>query len=536
MLAAGWVLVAVGADQVRRGRRRRFGTLLALAGCTWMMGDWANPAIDVPIAFTIGLALGSLPPAIIVHALLVFDRGRLVASDGLLVGLGYLIFGGLMGLVPTLTFDSAALGCAFCPDVVMAVAPAARISDWSVALGMVGGVGWTATVVVWLMVRLRTSSPAGRWLRAPVMGPGAAYLLAVGLELWRSMGTTLSTDATAQALRLVQATLLIALAIGVALEAVRARWSRDRVARVVTDLRRSPPPGGLRDALANIMDDSDLRIAYPIGDGRHADARGRDIVLNEDPPAGRQLTPIIREGAVVAILDHRIEVLDTPATIDDVVRAARLGLEHERLQAATRAQLADLSAARKRIVATADDERKRLERDLHDGAQQHLIALSVRLRLLADEAAGHDRETLDIVDAARLEIGLAIEELREVAHGIYPSILADEGLAAAVEGLSEATGVLVSPGGLDFDRLDPNVEAAAYAVVAGVSAAATGPVRVAGERSGDDLVLTVSAHAVPADVIEELADRVGAIDGRLDVELDKARDGLSLRAVMPCGS
>ena len=289
VLVAGWSLVAVGLDQVRRGRRRSFGTLLVIAGIDWLLWDWAGPVIGSSIPFTIGVAVGLLTPAIVVHALLVFDRGRLAGVDRLVTGLGYLIFGGLLGLVPTLTFDATAAGCGLCPDVALAVAPSAAVGAWSITIGIVLAVPWAVATVVLLGVRLLHASTAGRWLKAPVLGPGAVYIAAVGLEVGRSVGaSTLATDGTAQSLRLVQAAALVALALGVAFEAVRARWSRDRVARLVTDLRQSPPPGGLRDALAATLDDPDLRIAYPIGAGRHADAAGHEVAVDEAAPAGSE--------------------------------------------------------------------------------------------------------------------------------------------------------------------------------------------------------------------------------------------------------
>src|SRR4029079_2020962 len=120
------------------------------------------------------------------------------------------------------------------------------------------------------------------------------------------------------------------------------------------------------------------------------------------------------------------DVLEQPDTVDEVVRAARLGLEHERLQAETRAQLADLTAARKRIVAAATDERQRLERNLHDGAQQRLIAISIGLRLLSGEGTRMSERSSALVGEATRQLARAIDELRDVAHGIYPSVLADE--------------------------------------------------------------------------------------------------------------
>jgi signal transduction histidine kinase len=289
----------------------------------------------------------------------------------------------------------------------------------------------------------------------------------------------------------------------------------------------------LREALARTLRDPELQIAYPVDDGQ-VDAAGEEI-LGGDVGAGRARTPIVRDGEVVATLDHRADVLDATATIDEVVRAARLGLEHERLEASSRSQLAAITAARKRIVATADDERRRLERDLHDGAQQHLIAIAIRLRLLAGQVEGNER-AVAALSAAAQEIGLAIDDLRDVAHGIYPSILADEGLAAALEGLAEGAAVPLVVDGVPPGRLVPAVEAAAYAVVAEALAGSRSSVRVDGRRESDDLVLTVVADVLPDDILVDLSDRIGAADGRFDVRPEPESNRLVLTVVLPCAS
>ena len=536
VLAAGASLVFVGLEQLRRAGRERFGALLTAAGVTWLIADWANPAVGDAFLFSIGLLTGWLFPAVVVHALLSSraGRGRLNAVERAVVAVGYVVFGGLLGLVQAITFDSASMGCALCPPTPLAVAPSTSIATGAVAVG--GGLAaiWAIAAVAVLISGVTRATPAARRLRLPIVVPGTAFIVTVGLELGRAAGrSTIPKDALAHGLRLLEAAFLVATVGGVALEWVDARRSRQRIARVVAELRSAPGTGGLREALARTLRDPELQIAYPVDD-RQVDAAGREI-LGGDVEAGRARTPIVRDGEVVATLDHRADVLDARATIDEVVRAARLGLEHERLQASIRSQLAAITAARKRIVATADDERRRLERDLHDGAQQHLIAISIRLRLLAGQVEGNQR-AVGALSAAAQEIGLAIDDLRDVAHGIYPSILADEGLAAALEGLAEAATVPLLVDGVPSGRLLPAVEAAAYAVVAESLAGSRSSVRVDGRRESDDLVLTVVADVLPDDVLVDLSDRIGAADGRFDVRPEPESNRLVLTAVLPCAS
>jgi signal transduction histidine kinase len=536
-LAAGWILVATGIDQIRRGRRRQFGALLALTGIAWLATEWANPAIGSALAFTIGLVARWLYPAIMLHALIAFDRGRYGAVDRALIVAGYSICGGLLGLVPAATFDAQAIHCGFCPSDVIAIFPSAGIAAGSMALGIVAGASWAVIAAATITMRLARRSPAARRLHGAVAGPVVLFLVVLGIELGRVAGrSVLPTDEAALLLRLIEAGLLVAVAIGVMAEPLRARWSRNRVARVVADLGQSPAIGGLRDALATTLSDPELRIGYLVGPDRYVDASGNDIDLSRTTATDRGVTPIVRDGVIAAVLEHRADVLDMPATIDEVVRAARLGLEHERLQATTRAQLADIAAARKRIVAAADEERRRLERDLHDGAQQHLIAISIRLRVLADDVSDADGDALARLAEAGRELAIAIDELREVAHGIFPSILADEGLVAAVEGLAEGASVPVSIDSFEADGLDQVVEAAAYTVVAEVVGIAREPVRLTGAVVEGVFRLRLSANDIPEELIVELGDRVGAVDGRLVVGRDSTDGRLVLNVDLPCAS
>ena len=320
----------------------------------------------------------------------------------------------------------------------------------------------------------------------------------------------------------------MALAAAVAWGLLRTRRTRSSLARLVVELGESATAGGLRDGLADALADPDLEIAYPVGEGRYADVRGR--VVDPAPLDGRTATPLVRDGRPVALLLHRADLLDSAEPIEEVASAARLALENERLQAEARAQLEDLRSSRARIVEAGDAERRRLERDLHDGAQQRLVGLSLALRLLRSRlGSDQDGELAARLDEAEAELGKAIAELRELAYGIHPAVLSDEGLAAAVEALAEDAPVRIA--GLPEERFSPAVETAAYLVVA--EAVKTGAVRVSAGRLDGALVVDVEAETEPEGLLE-LEDRVGALDGRFGVE--RAADGgVRIRAEIPCG-
>jgi signal transduction histidine kinase len=249
----------------------------------------------------------------------------------------------------------------------------------------------------------------------------------------------------------------------------------------------------------------------------------------------------------VAVLIHRPGLLDDLELVEEVVAAARMALENERLQAEVRAQLENLRASRARIVATGDAERRRLERDLHDGAQQRLVGLSLALRLARTKLGpAPDPNLVSRIDQAGEEIRAAIDDLRELAHGIYPAVLADEGLAAAVEALAERTSIPIRIVAVPEQRFPRPVEAAAYFLVAeasGTIAALIGAsvATVEVEHDGGRLLVEITEDGTGdrspqmAASLTDLSDRLGALDGHLWTEQATGR-GITIRAEIPCGS
>jgi signal transduction histidine kinase len=290
-----------------------------------------------------------------------------------------------------------------------------------------------------------------------------------------------------------------------------------------------------------MLEDTGLELAYPVGEPpRHVRADGQPADV--EPGPGQQVTPLVRGGRTVAMLRHQAGLLDDPGMVSEVAAAARLGMENEWLQAEVLAQLEDLRAAQARIVASGDAERRRLERDLHDGAQQQLVALGLALRLTRPQPGSAAAARLvALIGQADRDLRLAIGELRELAHGIYPAVLAEEGLAAAVEALTEASPVPVTLGRPTQQRLPPPVEAAGYFLIAeathlAAQAGATG-VTMEAEQADDRLIVTIAADGASgrelAPGLSDVSDRVGAMGGQLRVE-DTADGAVSIRAEIPC--
>jgi signal transduction histidine kinase len=528
LLAAGWALIGCGVVSWVRRPASVFGPLLAAAGFAWFVPEWNNPGIDSAAAFSLGLALSAACPALVAHAVLAYPGGlsRLESASLAVAYAGGLL---VLGVLPTLFFD-AQVECAPCPDNPILVSARGDLAEDLLHAGLYLGLGWALLLALLATAKLVRAASAVR----PVLAAGAAYLVLVAGSFAASLEEGFLANGTLERhLWLGQAFALAALALGVVWSWVRARRARSAVARLVVELAQSPPPGGLRDVLAGIVGDRDLLLAYPLDDPAGlVDAHGRPLEL----PSGRETTSLVRGGRTVAVLAHAPGLLDDEQLVEEVTAAARLALENERLQADVRARLEQLRTSRARIVEAGDAERRRLERDLHDGAQQRLVGLALSLRLVRSQLAdGAHSEVASRLGEAELELRKATVELRELAHGIFPAVLADEGLGAAVEALAEEGRVPIRVGSLPASRFEAAVETAAYTVVAEAARVATSTVDVGAHESPGALVVEVETgdgHALDIDALE---DRVGALDGRLLLTRTDD-DRLTIRAELPCVS
>ena len=272
---------------------------------------------------------------------------------------------------------------------------------------------------------LRSSGPVRRQM-APVLAGAVAILLQSASWIFFSSGTSL--EPLDDLIFVAQ----IAIPIAVLSVMLRGRMARAGVADLVVELGQTPTPARLRDALANALGDPSLQVAYwaPTQD-RFVDAAGEPMELPEEG-TGQAVTMLERNGVREAAIIHDAILLEEPGLIASVAGAMRLAVENDRLTAEVEAQLTEVRASRARIVAAGDAERRRVERDLHDGAQQRLVALTLALRLartrLGDDADPAVKRSLE---QASDEARAALAELRELARGIHPQILTEAGLHAA---------------------------------------------------------------------------------------------------------
>jgi signal transduction histidine kinase len=331
----------------------------------------------------------------------------------------------------------------------------------------------------------------------------------------------------------------VAFLIGV----LNARLSRWSLADLLVQLRANPTPADLSAALAGALGDRSLMLVYWLPEyASWADAHGARVQL-PSPDSGRAARLIERDGAPIAALIHDPSLADEPQLLDAVTAAAGIALEKERLQAELRARLEELRGSRERVIEAGQRERQRLERNLHDGAQQRLIALSLELRLLEDRLAG-DPDSARRLDQARREIALSLEELRDVARGIHPAVVSGHGLAVALESLTLRAPVPVRLRVDIDDRLPERLEVAAYYVVCeslaniGKHAHATAASIEVTREDGLLVVEVLDDGVGGADTergtgLRGLADRVEALGGRLRI-WTPAGGGTRIRAEMPC--
>ena len=527
LLLPGLAVLAVALESLRRHRRDRSALLLALAALASFLPELSLPGTRPAIAFTVALALAWTTPPLVTHLALRYPSSGLSTIARSVQATGYIAVVVGLGVLPTLFNDPIQSGCGQCATNVILVHPSTRLQASFEQIGIVLTTAWVVGSLALILHRLVRATPGARRLLWPVLIPAAVLVACFGVELALSLRRGyLSTGELDRRLWLVGQLALVAVALGFLVRWVRTRRAQALLARDVIELSNPLAPVTVAERLSVVLGDRSLELAYAIGEpSRLVDARGTPVELT--PQAGRTITVLPESHAT---LRHREGLLDDPTLVAEIARAARLALANERLRADARARVALLQASRKRIIEAADNERQRIERNLHDGAQQRLVSLAVALRA----ARGEDGEQPTLLDEAQAEVTSALDELRLIARGIYPAVLAELGFAAAIEALAETAPIPLRVGDLPRERLDRVVENTAYFVAAEVvHDPAVGRVRIGGRRDGATLFLTVDTDA-PAGDLTRLFDRVGAAGGT--IRRQALTDEVVLEVEMPCGS
>jgi signal transduction histidine kinase len=544
-VVAAWSFLVAGLIAWRRRPRNRLGPLMVLT-CFALLARQFRYSHD-GLAFTVFFLLGEICWVLVGHVTLAYPFGRV--TDRLEKAFLWVAYSVAIAfpLAILLVYDGSRrlrYVDPFPRDSLLMVSAHGDVVD---ALQFVFGVvayGVLATVFVLLVARkLAKATPRGRRVLLPIL------VAAVVAASWSMLNGTL-TFASARPPSITydlfwwQIIALTALPLALLWGLLRARLARVHVSELVVHLEETPVDG-LRDELARTLEDPTLEVGLWIPErGIWVDAAGTQLDVPEEG-ADRAVTFIEHEGAPLAVLVHDQTLREEPKLVEAVAAAARLALVNARLHAEVRSQLETVQESRARIAAAADEERRRIERDLHDGAQQRLVALALELRSAQRQLGDSgDPDMQRLLASTADELQVAVDELRNLAQGIHPGILTQGGLSHALEALAARAPLPVSVDATD-ERFAPELEVTAYFVAC---EALTNVVKHAGasnasidaRRRNGVLVIEIwddgrGGAEEDGSGLRGLTDRVEARGGRLVVESTPG-GGTRVRGELPCVS
>jgi len=546
-VAAGWAFLAAGLALWARRPENRMGPLLVVTSFALLARQFRYS--HDALAFTTFFAFGEIGYALFAHCVLAYPSG--VVRD---------------------RFERAFLALAYATTIVFPLATllvydGSRPLRWfdrtrpRESLLLVHGdgnlarllqdtyaviaLGFLASALIVLLVRkFVRATPRARRTMAPLLLAAVVVALRAVLE---SILTFADRPPAALTRNLFwwQIVGLAAVPLALLVGLLRSRLAQARVGDLARRLEHTPPEQ-FASTLGNALHDPSLEVAFWLPEQRrYVDAGGAPVTLPTDA-SRRAITLLEHDGAPVAALMYDPALRDDPNVVEAAAAAARLALENARLHAELRAQLAVVQESRRRIVEAADEERRRIERNLHDGAQQALLAVALELRSALRRYGGRiDSEVEQALETAVGGLQEAVDELRELAHGVHPAVLTEQGLAAALESLADRMPVTVTVTAAPTERLPAPVEAAAYyvaceAVTNAAKHAGASRVTVEAQRSNGTLRVQVADDGVGgADAtgsgLRGLSDRVEARGGRLDVRSGNG-GGTTVVAEIPCAS
>ncbi|MGH2691301.1 MAG: sensor histidine kinase [Actinomycetota bacterium] len=545
-IAEGLAFAGAGIAAWARRPENRTGKLMV--AYTFMVWTIHLQNTRIPVLWTLPSIL--FPAAIfgvLLYLILAFPQGRL---RGRIDRILFAVAAGnvLWQIAISLFFDPRAVGCLDCPpglnlllvrsdiDLVIAMA---KVNPWWLSLVMF-------PMIALLVARFVRASRPGRRVLGPMLIPAVVFLLAnrvYGLSQALAADPLAPQPQWVEMLANVEQAAVIILPLTFLLGLLRARLRHARVSRLVVELGDLPAPERLEEALARALGDPSLKVGvWDPNAGTYVRANGKELALPAES-SGLVATRLEREGRPLALVVHDEALLDDPGLVDATTAATRLAVENEQLQAEIRSQLDEVRASRERIVSAQDEERRRIERDLHDGAQQRLLRLSMALQVAESSLPSEPDPALRTsLQVAAEELHAGIEELRELARGIYPAVLTQRGLGAALRSLAETAAVPVEIISVPDGRLDPKIETAGYFVVTEALANVTKHAKashatVAANVEEGLLTIEVTDDGVGGADVERgtglsgLADRLHALDGELEIESGKR--GTRLTAHIP---
>jgi signal transduction histidine kinase len=494
-----------------------------------------------PAAHTIGMTIWAGLLVFLAYVYLAFPRSRLGSPVERSLVVGYAAFATVTWGAILVFSDKVPVGAAFtdcgdrCPHNPFQVIDAADVVAAGLrAIYTSGSIAVIVAIGVFIVRKIRSPN---RLRRRAVEPLGVAYLFTIVAAVLFMLFAPVFPDVK-PTLRALAAAGQLGIPIAMVLGQVRGRiFAATNVNRLVASMGgRSITPEAVEELIRNTLGDPTLTLAFPTHEvGVFVDVRGAAV----PPPHGngRTLAPVVIQGRTVAALVHDTGLDVDPGVMEGVAASSLMLLENARL-------VEELRASRMRLVTVADDERLRLERDLHDGAQQRLMALQIKLALLRDRVDAD--ELVAAVDELEEDASAAVEELRGLAHGIYPTVLRERGLDDGIQSIARASPLPVSRVGTPVGRLSPAVEAAVYFCIneavqnATKHAGAGAHITISLRLGPDSLEFVIADDGTGFDGASlaggigfvSMRDRIGGVGGELDV-VSRPGHGTEVRGSVP---
>jgi signal transduction histidine kinase len=540
---AAWTLCGLRTWERRPGSP--LGALMVSGGFAYGLGSLN--ALDAPVAFTLGSLFWPVAALLVTYIALAFpsgrptDRASRVAAVGL-AGASATLWGLLLLGAARMPTPARPFRCAHdCPSNPFELLGLSNVAATAVERAAFGAFGLSACVAIAVLIlRLRATSPAGRRILLPptlsLCAIAASFVLAL------VVGRTAGDDGLAGATGWLPPVASIAFPFVLLLGQARGRlFAAGSLRDMVSRLSAASARRDLEAVMADALGDPSLRLAFPLAQGGFVDGAGAPIAVPGEPPAA--VTEVRDQRGLMAAILHD-PVLDEPSR--GVVRAAgaaiMLALENARLEADVRASARALHESRARVLTAAVSERRRLERNLHDTAQQRLVALRIKFAL-ARERVGSDAGAIGpLLEQLGADVEATIDSIRVVGRGLYPPLLADRGLGVALTSVLAKAPTQLSLSVGSLGRSDPDVEAAVYlccrSVIGLLAEQVAADARLTLDVQGRDLCIAVICKhaAAPGDldaqVLTQLRDHVGTLDGWVDKTKD-ANGGWRINAAVP---
>jgi signal transduction histidine kinase len=535
-VAIGCAWLAAGVVAWRRRPENRTGALMTAVGLAYFLPPVVSAAGD--LGASLALLFGGAWLAVAAHVFLAFPRGRLVSRPERVAAAAAYAVALVITPASWLFRAPTDVACPGCTRNVLQLADDRAVADALMAVANLVGVAVAAAIVVILIRRWRDATPPGRRVLGPVL-----WTCLVTALLFAATFATQGPDEGETPVNTLAIAAFLLIPLGFLAGLLRTRRHRSVVADLVLELEEASAPTRVRDALSRALGDPSLELAFWLPhSGGYVDPDGLPV---EPAASSAQHGLVLLEsrGEPLAALSYDPMLQDDPKLVDAAAAAARLAIENSRLQADLRAQLRAVRESRARIVAAGDAERQRIERNLHDGAQQRLLGVRLALRL-ARGHAGAEAELDQLLSDADKELAGAIVDLRDLARGVHPAVLVDQGLGPALAMLARRAPVPVEIAAVPPERLPLPVETAAYYLAAeGLANVAkhahAAHVRIAVAAKDGRAVIELAddgaggADAASGTGLRGLRDRIEALEGTLEIE--SAPDaGTRLRAAMPC--